>query len=75
MVDPSRDVLYGPYPIQKNGTITVPVALLAELGMDKGHDAQWLLNPHLPGTLVLVPNRMVARIMGEVVRALGEVGN
>jgi len=62
VVDPSIDVLYGPNPVQKTGTVTVPKPLLAEIGVEPGEKVHWFLNPDIPGTLVLVPASVVARV-------------
>jgi hypothetical protein len=75
-VDPALDTFYGPHPIHaKNGTITVPRALLREIGMELGDEAQWALNPDIPGTLVLIPNKSLARITAEILHRLRELGN
>jgi hypothetical protein len=37
-------------------------------GEDSVH---WILNPALPGTLVLVPSKMLARVMPDLLEALG----
>lgn len=76
MVDPNLDVLYGPHPIQaRSGTITVPRDLLREIGMEPGQRAHWALNPDIPGTLVLIPTAALARITGEVLDRLREIGS
>jgi hypothetical protein len=63
-VDPSVDVLYGPNPVQKTGTVTIPRDLLREIGVEPGvGHVHWALNPDLPGTLALIPSAMVARSM------------
>ena len=67
------DVLYGPNPIQKSGTVTVPRELLREVGLDSGDRVHWMLNTDIPGTLVLVPAAMVGRAMPEVLAALRSV--
>lgn len=70
-MDPSTDVLYGPNPVQKTGTVTVPRELLREIGVEPGeHRVPWALNPDLPGTVLLIPAVMVARAMPEVLDAL-----
>lgn len=61
LVDPSVDVLYGPNPVQKTGTVTVPKPLLDEIGLAPGEKVHWLLNPDIPGTLLLIPASLVAR--------------
>ncbi len=62
VVDPSADVLYGPNPVQKTGTVTVPKQLLDEIGVAPGERVHWLLNPDIPGTLLLIPASVVARV-------------
>lgn len=62
-MDPTVDVFYGPNPIQKSGTVTVPRELLRELGLDVGDKVQWALNPDIPGTLVLIPSKLLGRSM------------
>lgn len=73
-MDPTQDVPYGPNPVQKTGTVTVPRELLREIGVDAGVDTvHWFMNPHIPGSLVLVPSRQMARAMETIVEALGDV--
>ena len=70
VVDPSVDVLYGPNPVQKTGTVTVPKPLLDEIGVAPGEKVHWLLNPDIPGTLILIPAGMVARVTPGLVELL-----
>jgi hypothetical protein len=72
-VDASADVLYGPNPLQKSGTVTVPRGLLREIGVEIGDDVHWMLNPDIPGTLVLIPAAMVSRTMPDLVKLLRQV--
>jgi hypothetical protein len=75
VVDPDLDVTYGPHPVQaKSGTITVPSDLLREIGMEKGDKAHWALNPDIPGTLVFIPTKNLARITSEILQRLRELG-
>lgn len=75
MVDPSLDVTYGPHPVgAKNGTITVPVDLLREIGMERGERAHWALNPDIPGTLLLIPTKRLAVLTAEILQRLRETG-
>lgn len=70
-VDPSVDVLYGPNPVQKTGTVTVPKPLLEEIGVAPGEKVHWLLNQDIPGTLILIPASLVARVtpgLGDLLR-------
>jgi hypothetical protein len=70
------DTVHGPNPIQKTGTVSVPRDLLREIGIDPaegGHHAHWMLNPDIPGTLVLIPARLVARAQPGLVDALRDV--
>lgn len=69
-MEPSADVLYGPNPIQKPGTVTVPKDLLREIGVAPGDRVHWALNPEVPGTLVLVPSVQVSRAMPTILEAL-----
>ncbi|MEX2269358.1 MAG: AbrB/MazE/SpoVT family DNA-binding domain-containing protein [Acidimicrobiia bacterium] len=69
-MDAGVDVFYGPNPIAANGTITIPKELLREIGMESGDKAQWVLNPAIPGTLVLVPNKNLARLTSEILDRL-----
>ena len=70
-MDPSAEALQGPHPVRPNHTVSVPKALLGEIGVISGEDSvHWMLNPTLPGTLVLVPTKMVARAMSEILQAL-----
>lgn len=74
MVDPSLDITYGPNPVQKTGTVTVPRDLLREIGVEGGRDrVLWALNPDLPGTLVLIPAELFGRAMPGVIDALKQV--
>jgi len=62
-VDPAIDVFYGPNPLQKSGTVTVPRELLREVGLEVGDKVQWALNPDIPGTLILIPSNLLGRSM------------
>jgi hypothetical protein len=62
-VDPAIDVFYGPNPLQKSGTVTVPRELLREVGLEVGDKVQWALNPDIPGTLILIPSKLLGRSM------------
>jgi hypothetical protein len=62
-VDPAIDVFYGPNPIQKSGTVTVPRELLREVGLAVGDKVQWALNPDIQGTLILIPSNLLGRSM------------
>ncbi len=70
-MDPSLEALHGPKPVQGNGTVSVPRDLLEEIGVVAGSDAvYWTLNPDIPGSLLLVPSRLVARAMPDLLDAL-----
>ncbi|MDA8044715.1 MAG: hypothetical protein M0Z30_05685 [Actinomycetota bacterium] len=71
-MDPDLDVLYGPSPIQKTGTVSIPRELLRESGMDPGDRVHWALNPDLPGTLLVIPAKMVARTMPAILREISQ---
>lgn len=62
-MDPSVDVFYGPNPLQKSGTVTVPRELLREVGLEVGDKVEWSLNPDIPGTLILIPSKLLSRSM------------
>lgn len=62
-MDPAVDVFYGPNPLQKSGTVTVPRELLREVGLEVGDKVQWALNPDIPGTLILIPSNLLGRSM------------
>jgi hypothetical protein len=72
-VDPSRDTTHGPFRIQTNGTVTMPKPLMQEVGLDIGRHVHWLLNPDIPGTLVVVPDEMMARVQPDILAALRKV--
>ena len=74
MVDTEVDLLYGPHAVQRIGTVTVPKDLLRAMGLNAGSRVHWALNPHLPGTLVLIPSAQVARAMEEILKEIGRVG-
>ena len=67
-------MVYGPNPIQKTGSVTVPRELMSELGLELGDRVHWALNPELPGTLLLIPSKMVARSMADLLDSLRNVG-
>jgi len=72
-VDPNIDVLYGPSPVQKTGTVSIPRDLLREIGLDQdGARVHWALNPGLPSTLLLIPSALVGRAMTAILEQLGE---
>ena len=68
-------MLYGPNPVQKTGTVTVPKALLREVGVEAGDGVHWALNPDVPGTLMLIPAKWLGRAMTDVVEALKRAGS
>jgi antitoxin component of MazEF toxin-antitoxin module len=72
-VDPGVDVLYGPNPLQKSGTVTIPRELLREVGLEFGDKVHWVLNPDIPGTLVLIPSMLLGRSMDEVLKAIRRI--
>lgn len=74
-MDAAIDVLYGPNPIQKSGTVTVPRELLREVGLDSGDRVHWALNRDIPGTLILVPSTLLGRSMDDVLSALRRSGS
>ena len=70
-MDSSLNVFYGPNPIQKTGTVTVPRELLREIGVEPGRDrVHWALNPDIEGTLILIPAALQARAMEGAFKAL-----
>jgi hypothetical protein len=74
LVDPALDTPYGPYVIQKIGTVSVPKELQAEVGIGPGGRVHWVMNPDMPGTLVLVPSGLMARAMPDLLERLRHVG-
>ncbi len=72
-MDPGVDVLYGPHPLQKSGTVTIPRELLREVGLEFGDKVHWVLNPDIPGTLVLIPSMLLGRSMDEVLKAIRRI--
>jgi bifunctional DNA-binding transcriptional regulator/antitoxin component of YhaV-PrlF toxin-antitoxin module len=73
-VDAEIDVLDGPHRVQQNGNIGIPKLLRQAIGLEVGKNCHWMLNPHMPGTLVLVPSAQVARAMGEIAQAIADKG-
>jgi hypothetical protein len=75
MVDPALDVPYGPHPVNgKSGTITLPAPLRSILGLELGGEAHWFLNPDIPGTVILIPSRDVARVTSELLSRIRDSG-
>ena len=75
MVDASLDVPYGPHPVNgKSGTVTLPTQLRRVLNLELGGDAHWFLNPDIPGTVILVPSRDLARATEALLTRLRETG-
>ena len=75
-MDASADVFYGPSPVQKIGTVSVPRQLLEEIGVVAGEGkVLWALNPDLPGTLILIPATLMARGMPGAFDALRQAGS
>jgi hypothetical protein len=61
---------------QKTGSVSVPRELLREIGVEIGVDsAHRTLNPDVPGTLLLIPSRLVARTMAESLAAMRQLSN
>ena len=69
-MDPGVDVLYGPNPLQKSGTVTIPREFLREVGLEFGDKVHWVLNPDIPGTLVLIPSKLLGRSMDAVLAGI-----
>lgn len=68
-------MFYGPSPIQKTGTVSVPRALLEEIGVVAGDGkVLWALNPDMPGTLVLIPATLMAQAMPGALASLRRAG-
>jgi hypothetical protein len=75
-VDPSLESLHGPIHLQSNGTLTIPAALRRELGLDDDQgQVHMCLNPSLPGTLILLPSRLVSRAMPEILKAIEDLSS
>jgi bifunctional DNA-binding transcriptional regulator/antitoxin component of YhaV-PrlF toxin-antitoxin module len=66
------DVPYGPHPIQKIGTVTVPKELQKAIGIEPGAQIHWFLSREIPGTLMLVPSVHLAKVTEEIHRLLRE---
>jgi hypothetical protein len=75
MVDTTIDTPHGPHPIQKSGSVTVPVDLQIAIGLEKGQKVFWILNPDMPGTLVLIPASIMSRAMPGLVEDLRTLGS
>jgi hypothetical protein len=73
-VDPALEAPHGPHKIQQVGTVTVPRDLMREVGLERGQSVHWLLNPDIPGTLVMVPTTMMGRVTGDIVDRLRHAG-
>ena len=73
-MDPEINVPYGPHRIQKISTVTVPRALLSEVGLEPGSSVHWALNPDIPGTLILIPSRQLERVMEGLIESLRGAG-
>jgi bifunctional DNA-binding transcriptional regulator/antitoxin component of YhaV-PrlF toxin-antitoxin module len=73
-VDEEISALNGPHRVQSNGNIGIPKKLREAIGVVPGHDCHWILNPDVPGTLVLIPSKQVARASEEILRAIAEKG-
>jgi len=69
-MDADHDTPWGAHRVQSNGAITIPTELLQAIGLERGQRAHWILNPEMPGTLVLVPSALVSRAMPDIVAAL-----
>ena len=75
-MDPEIDTIYGPHPLQKPGTVTVPDPLVRALGLMKGTSkVHWALNPTIPGTLILIPTALYARATDEILELLATKGS
>lgn len=74
-MDQSLDVPYGPNPVQRTGTVTVPRELLREIGVEAGDRVHWALSEEVPGALLLIPSKLLARVMPELHHALKHVGS
>lgn len=72
-MDDGLDTPHGPYTIQKIGTVSVPRELLVQVGLTTGARVHWMLNPDMPGTLVLVPSSVLAHAMPELADRLREL--
>ena len=67
---PALDVPYGPHQVQSVGTVSIPKELRAAVGAEPGTSIHWILNPDIPGTLVLVPSKRMAQIQPQLVERL-----
>jgi hypothetical protein len=65
--------MHGPRPVQKTGNVSVPRELLTEVGLTPGETrVHFALNPHIPGTLLIIPSRQMNRAMDAILQALAE---
>jgi hypothetical protein len=72
-VDSQVDVLHGPHPFQKIGTVTIPRDLATAVGLEPGLDqVHWALNPAIPGTLLVIPAKQMARAMQAILQTLAD---
>lgn len=55
------DALEGPSPISTNGQVTIPKAILATLGWQRGDHLMFEINDDDPETLRLLPHAVVWR--------------
>jgi hypothetical protein len=73
-VDEEVGALDGPHRVQSNGNIGIPKLLREAIGLEAGNSCHWMLNPHVPGTLLLIPSKQVARASEEIVSGITEKG-
>jgi len=63
VADPNPGTIYGPRPVQGNGNVSVPRELWRALGIELGNaEVHFALNPDKPGTLVVIPDSLMADI-------------
>lgn len=54
-------VTHGPRPVQKTGNVSVPRGLWKAVGVDPGRGrVHFAINPDKPGTLVVIPDALMA---------------
>lgn len=52
----------GPRKLAPKNQVTIPAELLSEMGVEVGDDVFVALNPDRPGTVIVIPRRLMAEI-------------
>jgi len=56
-------VPHGPRKVTSKNQISIPEELLRSVGVTVGHNVFLMINPDKPGTLVLFPQALLARVI------------